>query len=86
MKYRIFETEGFIKDIGEDFEGQQKKILKKLRCYVYSQLKENPQYGLNIKKLKNFSSDTWRYRIGDYRFFYHVDEKEKNSFYDCCRT
>ncbi|GMT44082.1 MAG: hypothetical protein IEMM0003_0901 [bacterium] len=80
MNYRIFETEGFTKDIDTDFEGHQKKILKKLRYYVYPQLKENPSFGPNIKKLRDFTPHTWRYRIGNYRFFYQIDEKEKTVF------
>ena len=33
-----------------------------------------------IKKLRNYKPDTWRYRIGDYRFFYEIDDKEKIVF------
>ena len=77
MTYRVFETQGFIEDLEQDFGGRREKILKKLREYVYPQLKINPHFGLNIKKLRDFSPETWRYRIGDYRFFYHVDEDEK---------
>ncbi len=80
MSYKIFETDGFIKDVEEDFQGQREKILKKLRYYVYPQLRENPHFGTNIKKLRDFSPDIWRYRIGDYRSFYHVDEKDKIVF------
>ena len=80
MNYRISETDGFIKDIDTDFERHQKKILRKLKYYVYPQLKENPRFGHNIKKLRGFSPDTWRYRIGNYRFFYQIDEKEKAVF------
>ena len=29
------------------------------------------------KKLKNYNPNTWRYRIGNYRLFYEIDEKEK---------
>ncbi|MDD5066671.1 MAG: hypothetical protein PHF84_06450 [bacterium] len=29
-----------------------------------------------MKKLKDFNPETWRYRIGDYRFFYEISEKE----------
>jgi len=42
--------------------------------YAYPQLREVPHYGLNIKKLHNYSPETWRYRIGDYRVFYSIDE------------
>ncbi len=51
-------------------------IRKKLADYVYPQLMSNPYMGKNIKKLKNYKPDAWRYRIGKYWFFYEVDENE----------
>jgi len=45
--------------------------------YAYPQLRQNPYYGKNIKKLVNYDPDTWRYRIGDYRFFYTIDDHKK---------
>ena len=80
MTYRIFETEGFVADLKQDFEGRQLKVLKKLREYVYPQLRENPFMGPNIKRLRDFSPPTWRYRIGSYRFFYQVDKEERIVF------
>lgn len=75
--YRIFETEQFSVDLQKDFEGQGARIGKKLLGFVYPQLRKNPYFGKNIKKLKNYSPETWRYRVGGYRFFYEVDEAEK---------
>ena len=70
--YKIFETEKFTRSLEQDFGGQRKKIIIKLRKYVYPQLKESPGYGANIRKLRDWSPPTWRYRIGDYRFFYEI--------------
>ncbi len=53
VKYRIFETDQFIEDLSQDFEGQGDRIRKKLSEFVYPQLRENPYLGKNIKKLKN---------------------------------
>ncbi|MFH0925992.1 MAG: type II toxin-antitoxin system RelE/ParE family toxin [bacterium] len=75
--FKIFETNPFIKDIEQDFKGQQERIKKKFIAYVYPPLKQNPYFGKNIKKLKNYKPETWRYRIGDYRFFYEIDELKK---------
>lgn len=75
--YRVFETEQFEKDLNKDFSGQSKRIKHKLLAYVYPQLKEQPFFGKNIKKLTNYTPPTWRYRIGDYRFFYTIDDKRK---------
>ncbi|MFA5859187.1 MAG: type II toxin-antitoxin system RelE/ParE family toxin [Elusimicrobiota bacterium] len=78
--YRIFETTQFIDDLGQDFSGQQDRIKRKLRAYVYPQLKQNPYFGKNIKKLTNYTPETWRYRIGDNRFFYEIDNGKKIVF------
>ncbi|MCI0469162.1 MAG: hypothetical protein L0Y62_03750 [Nitrospirae bacterium] len=58
--YRIFETDQFLDDLTQDFEGKGKRIRKKLLEYVYPQLRNNPYLGKNIKKLKNYKPDTWR--------------------------
>ncbi len=79
-EYRIFETRQFLKDLEQDFKGQRDRIHRKLMGYVYPQLKHNPFYGKNIKKLVNYEPDTWRYRIGDNRFFYTIDHKKRIVF------
>jgi mRNA interferase RelE/StbE len=51
------------------------RFYKKLNQYVYPQLKKLPHYGPNIKKLKGDDfEDIYRYRIGDYRLLYMIDE------------
>ncbi len=49
----------------------------KLHEHVYSQLRTEPHFGPNIKRLKNWRPPTWRYRIGRWRFFYEIDDLEK---------
>jgi len=79
-KFRIFETNQFLKDLEQNFNGQQERIKTKLANYVYPQLKQNPYFGKNIKKLVNYNPDTWRYRISSYRFFYEIDSQNKIVF------
>jgi mRNA interferase RelE/StbE len=74
-KFRIFEADQFIEDLSKDFKGQGDRIARKLSDYVYPQLRNNPFFGKNIRKLKNYEPDTWRYRIGSYRFFYEINDK-----------
>jgi len=76
-KFKIFETNQYIKDLDGDFSGQQTRIISKLRQYIYPQLRDNPYFGKNIKKLVNYKPETWRYRIGNYRFFYEIDDRNK---------
>ena len=72
-KFQEIETGGFREDLDLNFGSQQERIVKKLQEYVYPQLRNQPYFGPNIKKLRNYNPDTWRYRIGDYRFFYEID-------------
>lgn len=83
MHYKIFETEEFIKDLRHDFSGHREKIRNKLHQMVYPQLQMQPFYGMHIKKLMQQKPETWRYRIGDYRFFYTIDAKEKIVYMLC---
>lgn len=76
-EFRIFETAQFIKDLEQDFKGQRARIQGKLTAAVYPQLRQNPYFGKNIKKLRDYTPETWRYRIGDSRFFYTVDDRRR---------
>ncbi len=78
--YRIFETEEFQKRLAKVTSSQRSIIEKKLSGFVYPQLRTAPYYGPNIKKLKGFDPETWRYRIGSYRIFYLVNENEHVVF------
>ena len=69
-----------MKDLEQDFGGQRPRIERKLLTYVYPQLRANPYVGQNIKKLRDTTPDTWRYRIGDYRFFYSINERQHLVF------
>jgi mRNA interferase RelE/StbE len=78
--FKLFETAQFLEDLGEEFGGQGERIKRKLRSYVYPQLKQQPYFGKNIKKLRDYKPETWRYRIGAYRFFYEIDDRRKIVF------
>lgn len=68
--FEIAETENFSSKI----EGTKyKKIYKKIQDYIYPHLKLNPFFGNNIKKLKGEFEGVYRYRIGDYRLFYKIE-------------
>jgi len=75
--YKIFETNEFIKKLESLGNKERTFIYKKLNNYVYPQLRSQPYYGNNIKKLVNYKPETWRYRIGRYRLFYIIDEQDK---------
>lgn len=72
-KYKIAETELFIKKINKN---KYKKLYKKILEYVYPLLRRNPYFGPNIKILKGILSGYYRYRIGDYRLFYEINDEK----------
>ena len=78
--FRIFETQQFSRDLARLGPAAQKRIEVKLRDYVYPGLRENPYFGPNIKRLKNWEPATWRYRVGDWRFFYEIDDRQRLVF------
>jgi mRNA interferase RelE/StbE len=78
--YRIFETRQFSRDLERLGSVARSRLEAKLREHVYSILRENPHFGPNIKRLKNWDPPTWRYRIGGWRFFYEIDEEHRTVF------
>ncbi len=69
----------------ETFEDDLKKLnlenrFAKARKTIYSMLKENPYYGNNIKKLKGNFVGLYRYRLGDFRLIYSIDEGDVRCY------
>jgi mRNA interferase RelE/StbE len=75
--FQIFETDEFLKKIKKITSRDQTFIERKLLQHIYPQLKDEPHYGNNIKKLMDYKPETWRYRIGKYRLFYAINEIDK---------
>lgn len=80
MKYRVFVTENFTENLAQILRGGQKRIVERLEKVVYPQLREEPHFGPQIKRLRNWEPPTWRYRVGDWRFFYEIDEASRVVF------
>jgi len=76
-KYKIAETENYCKKINSKKYGH---LYKKIFEDVYPILRGNPFFGANIKKLKGEYKDIFRFRMGNYRLFYKVEEKGKIIF------
>ena len=75
--YEVFIAEEFDQQLDKMSQRNRAFIAKKLQEYVIPQLKSEPYFGSNIKKLKNYDPPTWRYRIGRYRIFYEIDREAK---------
>ena len=69
-KFRIAETDTFTSMLSNP---KYSKIYKKISDYVYPQLRENPFFGTNIKKLKGEFEGLYRYRVDRYRLFYKIE-------------
>lgn len=76
-EYGIFETEQFGKDLQSIAKSGHEEVVRKLRRSVYPRLREHPHFGPHIRKLKGYAPETWRYRIGSWRFFYEIDDDER---------
>jgi len=70
-KYKIAETENYSKKINSK---KYNHLYQKIFEDVYPMLKNNPFFGANIKKLKGEYKDIYRFRMGNYRLFYKVEE------------
>jgi mRNA interferase RelE/StbE len=68
-EFQIAETKGFAKRKA----GIAPELYEKIRDVVYPQLRKNPCFGPNIKKLKGKLAPYCRFRIGDYRLFYLIE-------------
>lgn len=75
--YKIAETESFVKNIAKKKLGQTHE---KLRKDIYPVISKDPFYGPNIKKLIGNLDGFYRYRVGNYRLVYTVDEKRNIIF------
>jgi mRNA interferase RelE/StbE len=75
--FRVFESEQFQDDLSHLARARRGGIVAKLREVVYRQLARHPHFGPNIRKLRGYAPETWRYRIGAWRFFYEIDEKAR---------
>lgn len=71
-RYAIAETESFQKLLrkNKSLAGVYRRVVD----VVYPMLRREPHFGPNIKRLKGELSEFYRYRVGDYRLFYTIEE------------
>ncbi len=74
-KFAVFITEEYEKKFKKLPKNDKLIIERKLKQYIIPQLQAEPRFGLNVKKLRGYDPDTWRYRIGKYRVFYIINEE-----------
>lgn len=74
--YRLFLTREFDRCLDKMPGADRDRVEKKILAHMGSQLRQEPHFGLNVRKLRGYDPETWRYRIGDLRVFYAIDEQE----------
>ena len=74
---RIFETDEFLNRLKKLASRDAAFLRRKLDSFVYPQLKTEPFWGNNIKKLQGYTPETWRCRVGKFRVFYIVDQEDQ---------
>ena len=77
INFKIAETETYSKKVNS---AKYSHLYKKIYDEVYPMLRGNPFFGVHIKKLKGKFKDIYRFRIGNYRLFYKIEEKEALIF------
>jgi len=70
--FEIAETKNFQKIKAK----LEPKLYQKILNNVYPQIRSNPFYGTNIKKLKGEFEGYCRYKVGDYRLFYIIENEK----------
>ena len=75
-EFRIFETDEFCERLRQLPKRDAAFVAGKLAEYVYPPLKAEPFFGTNVRKLRGYTPDTWRYRIGRFRVFYTVNQDQ----------
>ena len=73
-KYKIAETDNYSKKISSK---KFSLVYKKITGDIYPMLRINPFFGMNIRKLKREYGNIYRFRIGNYKLLYYIEEKKK---------
>lgn len=75
--YRIFETESFLEDLAAAPASQRSRLVAKLNGYAYPFLRRAPRDHPQARLLRNYRPETWRWRMGDWRVFYQIDDETR---------
>ncbi|MBN1394815.1 MAG: hypothetical protein JW959_07315 [Pirellulales bacterium] len=76
-EYRVFDTDQFRRALEKLDPRRRAFMVHKLSKYVYPQLRIQPRFVSNIKKLRGYEPETWRYRIVRFRLFFGIDESTR---------
>ena len=67
---------GLSDEAARQYRGAEKPLAQKLaKCFA--RLEANPRGGNNVKALRGPLLGHWRYRVGDHRVVYSIDEAKQ---------
>lgn len=75
-EYRIFETASFLDDLAAAPAAERARLRRKLTDYVYPCMRRSPRSHPQARCLRGVAPETWRWRLGDWRAFYQVDDAD----------
>jgi len=75
--YNIAETNSLLKSIKKK---KLEQIYTKIQTEIFPLISQEPHFGPNIKRLTGNLDGLHRYRIGNYRLIYIIDEEKKVIF------
>jgi mRNA interferase RelE/StbE len=70
-------TDEVYEELREAAQSENRPLSNLIETAALSKIREHPHVGPHIRRLRGFEPPTWRFRIGSWRFFYEIDEKEK---------
>ncbi len=79
-EFRILETTEFQKSLAKLAPAQSALVERKLGAHIYPQLRAQPYFGPHIRKLRDWTPETWRYRLGRYRLFCLIDADARTIY------
>ena len=83
-EHRIFEIEQFREELSLVAPAGHEEIARRLRRSGDPQLREHSHFGRQTRKLRAYASETWRHRIGSWRFFEIDDQQRGVSMIAAC--
>jgi mRNA interferase RelE/StbE len=63
--------------MARDFYARAEKLLARKLARCFEQLEREPRHHSNVKPLRGNLAGCYRYRVGDYRVLYRIDDSQK---------
>jgi mRNA interferase RelE/StbE len=75
--YSVLETSEFLEQLAAAPAAERAWLRVKLDSLVIPRLRVQPHFHGQVVKLRGWSPETWRWRLGRWRAFYEIDEADR---------